>query len=101
VLMLKNLKVGEYSAPTEFMDQSARKKAVRIVDILTKTEPHRENLKDDYDKVAQRALEEKKNDVLEQWFNKMIPTFYVNIAKEYDSCPEIEKWTQNSITANK
>jgi peptidyl-prolyl cis-trans isomerase SurA len=101
VLMLKDLKVGEYSAPTEFMDQSARKKAVRIVDILTKTEPHRENLKDDYDKVAQRALEEKKNDVLEQWFNKMIPTFYVNIAKEYDSCPEIEKWTQNSITANK
>jgi peptidyl-prolyl cis-trans isomerase SurA len=101
VLMLKDLKVGEYSAPTEFMDQSARKKAVRIVDILTKTEPHRENLKDDYDKVAQRALEEKKNDVLEQWFNKMIPTFYVNIAKEYNSCPEIEKWTQNSITANK
>jgi peptidyl-prolyl cis-trans isomerase SurA len=101
VLMLKDLKVGEYSAPTEFMDQSARKKAVRIVDILTKTEPHRENLKDDYDKVAQRALEEKKNDVLEQWFNKMIPTFYINIAKEYDSCPEIDKWTENSITAGK
>jgi peptidyl-prolyl cis-trans isomerase SurA len=101
VLMLKDLKVGEYSAPTEFMDPAARKKGVRIVDILTKTEPHRENLKDDYDKVAQRALEEKKNDVLEQWFNKMIPTFYVNIAKEYDSCPEIEKWTENTITANK
>jgi peptidyl-prolyl cis-trans isomerase SurA len=101
VLMLKDLKVGEYSAPTEFMDQSARKKAVRIVDILTKTEPHRENLKDDYDKVSQRALEEKKNDVLEQWFNKMIPTFYINIAKEYDSCPEIDKWTENSITAGK
>ncbi len=101
VLMLKDLKVGEYSAPTEFMDPSARKKAVRIVDILTKTEPHRENLKDDYDKVSQRALEEKKNDVLEQWFNKMIPTFYVNISKEYDSCPEMEKWTENSITVNK
>lgn len=101
VLMLKDLKVGEFSAPTEFMDQSARKKAVRIVDILSKTEPHRENLKDDYNKVAQRALEEKKNEVLDQWFNKMIPTFYINIAKDYSSCPEIEKWTENSITANK
>ena len=58
--MLKDLKVGEYSQPTEFTDEQG-KKAVRIVDILTKTEPHRENLKDDYDKVAQRALEEKKN----------------------------------------
>lgn len=101
VLMLKDLKVGEYSAPTEFMDQSARKKAVRIVDILSKTEPHRENLKDDYDKVAQRALEEKKNAVLDEWFNKMIPTFYINISKDYASCPEVEKWTENTITATK
>src|SRR6185312_10380199 len=101
VLMLKDLKVGEYSAPTEFMDQSARKKAVRIVDILSKTEPHRENLKDDYDKVAQRALEEKKNGVLDEWFNKMIPTFYINISKDYASCPEVEKWTENTITATK
>jgi peptidyl-prolyl cis-trans isomerase SurA len=101
VLMLKDLKVGQYSAPTEFMDQSARKKAVRIVDILSKTEPHRENLKDDYDKVAQRALEEKKNAVLDEWFNKMIPTFYINISKDYASCPELEKWTENTITATK
>ncbi len=101
VLMLKDLKVGEYSAPTEFMDQSARKPAVRIVDILSKTEPHRENLKDDYDKVAQRALEEKKNGVLDEWFNKMIPTFYINIAKDYASCPEVEKWTESSVTATK
>ncbi len=101
VLMLKDLKVGQYSAPTEFMDQSARKKAVRIVDILSKTEPHRENLKDDYDKVAQRALEEKKNAVLDEWFNKMIPTFYINISKDYASCPEVEKWTENTITATK
>jgi peptidyl-prolyl cis-trans isomerase SurA len=101
VLMLKDLKVGEYSAPTEFMDQSARKKAVRIVDILSKTEPHRENLKDDYDKVAQRALEEKKNEVLEQWFNKMLPTFYINVDKDYASCPELKGWADNSTTAQK
>ncbi|MGN6533093.1 MAG: peptidylprolyl isomerase [Ginsengibacter sp.] len=101
VLMLKDLKVGEYSAPTEFMDPSARKKAVRIVDILSKSEPHRENLKDDYDKVAQRALEEKKNDVLEQWFNKIVPTFYINIDKDYASCPELKSWTDNSSTAQK
>ncbi|MEO8961863.1 MAG: peptidylprolyl isomerase [Ginsengibacter sp.] len=96
VLMLKDLKVGEYSKPTEFYDPSNQKKAVRIVEIITKTEPHRENLKDDYDKVAQRALEEKKNDVLESWFNKKIPTFYVNISKEYQTCPEVSEWVDRS-----
>ncbi|MEO8820527.1 MAG: peptidylprolyl isomerase [Ginsengibacter sp.] len=102
VLMLKNLKVGEYSQPTEFMDPATGKKAVRIVDIKSKTEPHRENLKDDYDKVSQRALEEKKNQALEDWFAKKMPDFYINVAKDYSSsCPELNKWTANSVAATK
>lgn len=100
VLMLKDLKVGEYSKATEFTDDRA-KKGVRIVEILTKTEPHRENLKDDYDKVAQRALEEKKNDALETWFQKHIPTFYVNISDDYKTCPEMKKWTDHNSTVQK
>jgi len=100
-LIAKDLKVGEFSAPTEFVDPSGQKKAVRIVEIISKSEPHRENLKDDYDKVAQRALEEKKNDALEEWFNKKIPTFYVNISKDYSSCPEMQKWTESSSTVAK
>jgi peptidyl-prolyl cis-trans isomerase SurA len=91
VLMLKDLKPGQYSEPTEFTDERG-KKGVRIIEILNKTEPHRENLKDDYDKVAQRALEDKKNDALEKWFTKKIPSFYINISDDYKSCPEIQKW---------
>lgn len=101
VLMLKNLKVGEFSEPTEFIDPSTQKKAVRIVEIISKTEPHRENLKDDYDKVASRALEEKKNAALDEWFDKKIPTFYINIDPSYASCPELEKWVQHPVTAQK
>lgn len=101
VLMLKDLKVGEYSPATEYVDPATGKKAVRIVEIISKTEPHRENLKDDYDKVAQRALEEKKNQALEDWFSKKMPAFYINVSKDYASCPELEKWTQTSVTATK
>ena len=100
VLMLKDLKVGQYSQPTEFTDDRG-KKAVRIVIILTKTEPHRENLKDDYDKIAQDALGEKKNAALENWFAKKIPSFYVKIADDYKSCPEMQKWETNSSTVQK
>jgi len=100
VLMLKDLKVGQYSQPTEFADDRG-KKAVRIVILLTKTEPHRENLKDDYDKIAQDALGEKKNTALENWFTKKIPSFYVKIADDYKSCPEMQKWETNSATVQK
>jgi peptidyl-prolyl cis-trans isomerase SurA len=100
VLMLKDLKVGEYSQPTEFTDEQG-KKGVRIVEILTKTQPHRENLKDDYDKIAQDALSEKKNQALEDWFTKKIPTFYVKIADDYKACPEMQKWETNAATVQK
>ncbi len=99
VLMLKDLKVGDYSPATEFTDDRG-KKAVRIVQVITKTQPHRENLKDDYDKVAQRAMEEKKNEVLENWFSQKIPSFYVKITEEYKDCPEMKKW-DSTITAQK
>ena len=97
VAMMQNLKVGEYSAPTEFTDDRGRK-GLRIVYLKTKTEPHRENLKDDYSRVAQRALEEKKNTALELWFNKKIPTYYIMVDEEYRGCDEMKKWVGNATT---
>lgn len=99
VVRLKDLTVGEYSQPADFTDERG-KKGVRIVQLITRTEPHRENLKDDYNKVAQRALEYKKNEALEKWFVKNIPEFYINIDNEYKRCPEMQKWTTNA-TATK
>ena len=91
VPMLKDLKVGQYAHPVEFVDERG-KKGVRIVYLKTRTEPHRENLKDDYNRIAQRALEEKKNEVLEQWFNKKVKTYYILVDDEYKACPEMAKW---------
>ena len=91
VVKLKDLAVGEYSRPMEFSDER-QKKGIRIVQLITRTEPHRENLKDDYNKISQRALEDKKNNVMEKWFATKIPTYYINIDKDYQSCSEMQKW---------
>jgi peptidyl-prolyl cis-trans isomerase SurA len=98
VVMLKNLKVGQYSPPVEYLDERGRK-GVRIVYLKTKTEPHRENLKDDYNRIAQRALEEKRNDVLEKWFNKKVVTYYIMVDDEFKSCPEMTKWIAGPTAA--
>lgn len=99
VIMLKDLKVGQYSQPTEYIDERGRK-GVRIVYLQTKTEPHRENIKDDYDRIAQRALEEKKNEVLEQWFMKKVVTYYILVDDEFKSCPEMKKWINETAAKN-
>lgn len=89
--ILNKMKVGEYSQPVEYADERGRK-AVRIVYLKTRTEPHRENLKDDYSKIAARALEEKKEEVLEQWFDKQIKNYYIRVDEEYRGCPQMKKW---------
>lgn len=91
VLMLKDLKVGEFSKPTEFSDER-QKKGVRIVYLKSKSEPHRENIKDDYNKIAQRALEEKKNNALERWFAEKVPTYYIKVDEEYQTCEQMDRW---------
>ncbi len=100
VLLLKNanLKPGQYSKPAPFTDERG-KKGIRIVHLISKSEPHRENLRDDYNWIAQRALDEKKNTALEKWFLSKIPTIYVMIAGEYKNCSNLTKWQINSSTA--
>jgi peptidyl-prolyl cis-trans isomerase SurA len=100
VVMMKDLKVGQYSQPVEYTDETG-KKGVRIVYLKTKTEPHRENLKDDYNRISTRALEEKKNDALDSWFIKKIPTYYIMLDDDYRDCREMKKWTDAANTALK
>jgi len=99
VALLKDMKVGEYSKPTPFTDERG-KKAVRVAYLKTRTEPHRENLKDDYDRIAQRALEIKKQGVLERWFAEKIPSFYLLIDSEYGSCQVLQNWLRYAAKNN-
>lgn len=101
VAMLKDLKPGQYSQPTDYTDERG-KKGVRIVYLKTRTDPHRENLKDDYNRIAARALEEKKNEALGNWFLKKVSTYYIMIDDDYKACPEMAKWLKaaNANTAS-
>ena len=100
VLNTQHLKVGEVSQPSEFTDDKGRK-AVRLVTLKSRSEPHRENLKDDYNKIAQRTTEEKKNDILQRWFSTHMNDFYIYINKEYGACNNLNPWLKAASTANK
>ncbi len=91
VVALKDLKVGEVSKPQVYSDDRGRK-AVRMLYLKARTEPHRENLRDDYNKIAQRSLDAKKQMVLEKWFKEHIPNYYVTIDKDYTGCDIISDW---------
>ena len=94
------LKPGEYSQPQVYTDERNRK-VVRLIYLKNRTEPHRENLKEDYNRIAQRAQEEKRSSVLEKWFKEHIPTYYVLIDKEFGSCAGLDEWRNAADNAAK
>ncbi|MDB5211368.1 MAG: peptidylprolyl isomerase [Sediminibacterium sp.] len=91
VVFLKDLKPGSYSVPQVAKDEQ-NGQIVRILYLRNRTEPHRENLKEDYDRVAKRALEGKKNGALEKWFKDHIPTYFISIDKQFASCSSLDEW---------
>lgn len=94
---LDKIKVGEYSAPMVYKDEQ-EKQAVRVVFLQKRTEPHRENLRDDYDRVAQRALAEKKERTVEKWFQGKLPTYYVMVDKDYQQCESLRTAFPNYVS---
>lgn len=97
---LSILKPGEYSEPQVYVDERGRK-VVRLIYLKNRTAPHRENLKEDYNRIASRALEEKKNAALEKWFREHIPTYYVSIDKDFANCTGLDEWRHAADLAEK
>lgn len=93
---LQTLTIGEFSQPIEFTDERG-KKGVKLIYLRSQTAPHRENLKDDYAKIADKALEEKKDNALEKWFGEKLDTYYIKVDPAYSGCEVMDKW----VTAEK
>lgn len=94
---LGKLKIGEFSQPLVFKDEQ-EKQAVRIVFLQSKTAPHRENLRDDYDRVSQRAISEKKDKTVEKWFVSKLPTYYIMVDKDFQECEEVRRQFPNFVS---
>jgi len=88
---ISKLKVGEYSQPVTFTDERG-KKGIRILYLKSRSEPHRMNLKDDYNRISQVALEEKKYGALERWLAAHSNDFYVMLDHADANCSQLEKW---------
>ena len=101
VALLDKVKVGEFSQPTVFTEERTGKKGVRLIYLKSRTEPHRMNLKDDYNKIANASLEEKKMKTLEKWMNTHQTNYYIKLQADEANCPQLKKWNATTAVASK
>ncbi|MBI9033867.1 MAG: peptidylprolyl isomerase [Bacteroidales bacterium] len=89
---VRNLKVGEVSAPLEMVSEE-NTKAYRIVYVKSITEPHKANLDSDYNQIQLWATEEKKGQVIQDWISSKTGETYVRIMPEYQDCSFKHNWS--------
>jgi peptidyl-prolyl cis-trans isomerase SurA len=93
VLLLDTLKPGGISKPMPYVDdQPGGRSGIRIVYLKTRTNPHRENMTDDYARIQQRTLQLKQQDARDKWLREKIPTYYIHVEDEFKQCNHIAKW---------
>lgn len=93
VAMLSKMKVGDISQPVVYVNEQG-KKGVRIVYLKSRSEPHRMNLQDDYSKITQFALEEKKAKTLDKWLKNKLSTYYIMIdPATAEECVQLKKYS--------
>lgn len=91
VATISKMKVGEISQPVTFTNDQG-KKGVRLVYLKSRSEPHRMNMSDDYSKISQAALEEKKMKALNKWIETHVPTYHVMIDNDAQKdCPQLNR----------
>lgn len=91
-LAIADLELGGYSKPALFTDPYTRRKSCRILYLRSRTDPHKANLADDYNRIQTVALQHKQNEYLMKWMLEKIPTHYVKMDPEFADCPSLTDW---------
>lgn len=68
----------------------------RLIKVTTKIPQHKINLKDDYDKIYNSALETAKTKAILDWANRRIPKTYIRIDDEFKGCDFKMNWIKNN-----
>jgi peptidyl-prolyl cis-trans isomerase SurA len=93
---IDTMDINEISRPFEFANPQGES-FFRIVQLQSRTAPHRANLAQDYSKIQQAAIDAKKNEFITDWVMEKIRATYVNVDARYEGCPEMAKWRREDL----
>ncbi|WP_246000642.1 peptidylprolyl isomerase [Pontibacter diazotrophicus] len=91
--VIDTMQVGDISKPIPFTTEDG-KEAVRIIYLKGKSKPHLANLQDDYQRISNAALAEKRSKAVDEWFRKNIDTVFIEIDPEYQECGGLQQLMQ-------
>jgi peptidyl-prolyl cis-trans isomerase SurA len=88
----ESMKLTELSKPIEVRTPMGEVQ-YRVARLNTRTEPHRANLLQDYNKIQQATLETKKSKFVNDWLLQKVSGTYMTIEDDMKgACPNVDRW---------
>tara|TARA_B100001245_G_C22893861_1_gene431004 strand:- start:140 stop:1495 length:1356 start_codon:yes stop_codon:yes gene_type:complete len=92
---VEKLEIGRISEP-QFFRRPDNKEGFRLIKLINKTEPHRADLKTDYQIIQNVARQEKESKAIQKWIDEKLKTTYVRVNNEYFNCNFERNWIKRS-----
>ncbi|MBK7174740.1 MAG: peptidylprolyl isomerase [Bacteroidales bacterium] len=92
--IIDKLKVGETSAAIPYTTDDGTQ-AYRLLNLKLRTDPHRANLKDDYNTIQEWALNKKKEEAMGKWIGEKSKTAYIRLNDKYKNCELKYEWNRD------
>lgn len=89
--------VSDISAPFEYLDPATGERNYRIIQLQSRTAPHKANLAQDYSKIQKATIESKRNEYINNWITEKVNSTYIAIDGMYDGCPMLSKWQKKDV----
>lgn len=92
---IEKLAEGEVSVPTDFKAPDGSR-FFRLIQLQSRSKPHKANLKQDYNKIQVAALDHKKATYTEKWVLDRLRSTFLSVDPLYRECPGIDDMLNQS-----
>lgn len=90
--VIRNLKVGQISAPYESKDDKG-KTVYKIIKLKSKSDPHVANLKQDFTLLKNMASQDKQSKIIDDWVRDKSRDIYIRLEPPYNECKfRVDVW---------
>ncbi len=94
---IDTMQVGRISKPFEFRGPDGDT-YYRIVQLQSRSEPHKADLSLDYSRIQKATIDAKNNEFINEWVNNKVNATYIDVDTQFHGCPILQKWIRDSKT---
>lgn len=91
---IDTIEVDEITQPIRFRARTGEP-VLRIVQLQSRSIPHKASLKEDYSKIQMAAKDSEKNQAFSDWIESKIRRTFIEVEEPYKSCANLQSWQQD------